>query len=142
MIMKTFKTTLYSFLLLLLLSCNSNDKIIGEWECYGDTYYSGQLIKIEKFGDSYQGLRMNLINNDEIVGWQLGDVCWKNITTIEKNKYKLSGVSKGFKYGKQVIGESDQIIIIDNENTLLIKNFVSDKTKLGEGKERRYKRIK
>lgn len=141
--MKTIKTITFVFFMIFLFSCNSNDKIIGEWECYGDPYYSGQLIKIEKFGNSYQGLRMNLLDNDEIKGWQLGDVCWKNITVVETNKYKLNGVAKGFdEYGKQIIVESDQIIIIDNENTLLIKNFVSDKTKLGEGKERRYKRIK
>jgi hypothetical protein len=138
--MKTIKTAIYFFLLLFLMSCNSKDKIIGEWERYGD-FGSGGLVKIEKFGDSYQGSKMNLVGNDENYGWQIGDVCWKNITPIETNKYKASGVAKGFDYGRQIIKEADVILVIENENTLLVKDFVTDKTIEGEGKERRFKRI-
>lgn len=139
--MKTFKTVLYFFLLIFLMSCNSKDKIIGEWERYGDSY-SGALIKIEKFGDSYQGSIMNLVEDDEMYGWQIGDVCWKNISLAERNKYKASSVNKGFEYGRPIIDESDIIFIIENENTLLVRNLVTDKNIVGEGKVRRYKRIK
>lgn len=140
--MKHFKQIISGLIItMMLLSCNSNDKIIGEWERYGD-FNSGALIKIEKFGDSYQGSIMNLIGDDEKYGWQIGDVCWKNISLVETNKYKASGIGKGFENYKPVIKESDIILVIENENTLLVKGFVSDKNIIGEGKERRYKRVK
>lgn len=139
--MKTFKTTVCFFLLLFLMSCNSKDRIIGEWERYGD-FQSGALVKIEKFGDSYQGSLKNLVGDDEMVGWQIGDVCWKNISLVETNKYKASGLVKGFDNFQPAIREADIILVIENENTLLVKNYVSDKWLTGEGKERRYKRIK
>ncbi len=85
---------------------------------------------------------MNLVDEDEIMGWQIGDICWKDITLIETNKYKAIGLSKGFEYGKPNIYEADVLIMIENENTLLVKDFVTDKTIKGEGKERRYKRVK
>lgn len=139
--MKTIKTITCVFFLVFLFSCNSKDKIAGEWECYGDSHYSGQLIKIEKIGSSFQGIRLNLINEDEELGWNVGDVCWKNITFIERDKYKVSSVAKGVIYGEPKIKESDGLIVLESEDVLLIRNLVTDGTITGEGKERRYKRI-
>ena len=141
--MKHFKQIISGLLVtLMLLSCNSKNKIIGEWECYGDPIYGGQLIKIEKFGSDYNGIRMNLLSDDESRGWNIGDICWKNIRFIEKNKYSVSKVGKGVQNGVQIIDESDGIIIIEDNDVLITRDLVTDKRITGEGKERRYKRVK
>lgn len=140
--MKHFKQIIRGLIItMMLLSCNSKDKIIGEWERYGDIE-SGTLINIEKFGDSYQGSIMNLVGDNEMFGWQIGDICWKNISLVETNKYKAIGVLKGFENYQSIIRESEIILVIVNENTLLVKDFVTNKKIIGEGKERRYKRVK
>jgi hypothetical protein len=140
--MKTINTITCVFFLIILFSCNSKDKIVGEWECYGDPIYSEQLIKIEKIGKSFQGTKMNLIKGDAERMWNIGDVYWKNITSIENNKYRVSSVTKAVIYDEPKIKESDGLIELESEDILTFQYLVTDGTVVGKGKVRRFKRIK
>lgn len=125
----------------IILSCDTKVNIIGKWERYGDSK-AGALVKIEKFGDNYQGVLLNLVGENEQSGWTIGDVCWKNITLIEKNKYKAIAIGKGLQNGVSQIVECDIIITLKGNGILFVRNFVTDNTFIGEGKERKYERIK
>ena len=114
----------------------------SHWKSFDDPLKSGQIIQVEKFGDTYQGFKMNLTerNNDAARGWKIGDVTWKNISFAEKGKYKVSIVRRAVIDGEFKTKEFDGLIIFETEKIIKVRDLVSDKEILDE--ENRYERIK
>lgn len=115
------------------MSCDSKDKIVGEWK----KSKTGRIIKIEAFGDMYQGTIMTNIDTDEITGWRVGDIGWTEIKYMQKNKYKAIGRAKG----DGVILEENIIITFIDDNTISAKAEISDDRINGSGEEDIFRRV-
>lgn len=126
-------------LLLLLIGCQSEDPIIGTWERIGDNL-KGMKIKVEKNSYSYYGELIKQPENGDTT-FYVGDVKWKDIKNVGKNKYVLQDLGKY----KITFGSLFQNHYMETNLTLendVIKTRVFAKGNESMGTEQTWKRSK
>jgi len=74
----------------LFASCQKEDKLIGTWERYGDDL-AGMKVKVVKEGETMKGVIVFMPYKHRFVE---GDIKWKNIKKITKNKYEFEDLYK------------------------------------------------
>lgn len=75
----------------IMSACNSGDeKIKGSWERFDDES-SGTVVKVEKAGDLYEGKISHVSGNLSELGFEDGDLKWKEISPDTKEKKRYTG---------------------------------------------------
>ena len=91
------KNKLYILIVLLyitILSCNSEQKITGEWKrIRGGSM--GMVVNVIKEKDYYVGRVIKKSDTSNIIQFEVGDIKWKDIEFIEGGKYKFKDQTKG-----------------------------------------------
>lgn len=92
--MKTYKLFLTSiFIILLLTSCQKQEKLLGSWERYGDRY-AGLTVQVVKEGESFKAAIIFSPDSCKLNGFVNGDIKWKNIKNTTENKYEFEDLAK------------------------------------------------
>jgi len=77
-----------------ILSCNSEQEIIGEWKrIKGGS--EGMIVNVIKEKDYFVGRVINKSDTSDILQFEVGDIKWKDIEYIEEGKYKFKDQTKG-----------------------------------------------
>lgn len=85
---------LYTFLIITIFSCNSEQNIIGEWKrIKGGS--EGMIVKVIKEKDNFVGRVIKKSDTTDIFQFEIGDIKWKDIEYIEEGKYKFKDQTKG-----------------------------------------------
>ncbi|OWY25449.1 hypothetical protein C7N43_19845 [Sphingobacteriales bacterium UPWRP_1] len=93
-----------AMLFLSFTACNKGtDKIAGSWERFDDES-SGTVVKVEKVGDAFEGKITHASGNLAELGFEEGDVKWKEIApdTNEKKRYSGKDLVKAIDNNNQV----------------------------------------
>ncbi|MDP1623783.1 MAG: hypothetical protein Q8M08_15765 [Bacteroidales bacterium] len=77
----------------LLTSCKKEDKLVGNWERYGDRF-EGMKIHVVKEGESFKASIVFVTDSIKLGGFVVGDIKWKNIKKITDNKYEFEDLAK------------------------------------------------
>ena len=89
-----FRKVFFAFLSLLLFSsCQNNDRIIGSWERYGDDW-AGMKVKVVKEGEHLKGMVIFVTEANKLGGFAEGDVKWKSMKRMDRNKYEYEDLLK------------------------------------------------
>lgn len=129
------KLIIISILLGLMNGCNTKDLIVGEWERYDDLN-KGTIIRVEKIGECYNAFLVKINESMYSYGFRTGEIYWKDVVKIEKNKYKALCLFKGYENSRQIFGYSEQYIILISNDSLVTKNFISDERLISGGEHK------
>ena len=92
--MKNNKPThLLCLLILIFTSCQQQDRLIGKWERLGDRF-KGMQIEVSNEGGSFKAEIVATTDSIEQRGFVKGDIKWKDINKISKNKYEFQDLGK------------------------------------------------
>jgi hypothetical protein len=77
-----------------ILSCNSEQEIIGEWKRIKGGN-EGMIVNVIKEKDYFVGRVIKKSDTTDILQFEVGDIKWKDIEYIEEGKYKFKDQTKG-----------------------------------------------
>jgi hypothetical protein len=77
-----------------ILSCNSEQEIIGEWKRIKGGN-EGMIINVIKEKDYFVGRVIKKSDTTDILQFEVGDIKWKDIEYIKEGKYKFKDQTKG-----------------------------------------------
>jgi hypothetical protein len=93
------------------------DPLVGKWERYGDEK-AGLCVTVSPYGNvmtSKIDVNVSVLAD---VGFNVGDMKWKNITKVAEGKYSLTDMYKGDEGPKNVQAE----IVLDSNGLLTLTN--------------------
>jgi hypothetical protein len=95
------------FIVFLIVSCQQKEKLLGKWERYGDPL-SGMIIEISNIGGSFKAEIISAPDSVQQKGFFIGDIKWRDIKKIDKNKYEYVDLKKtGIPYSEPIRFKSE-----------------------------------
>jgi hypothetical protein len=132
------KNFFFYFLLLTLFGCTTKDPILGTWERFGD-YDPGMRIKITQNEYSINAEIIKPADNDTL--FAVGDIKWKNIIKVGKNKYEFGNLTKyEYQFGSLFENKYQDAYLTISNDTIKMRLF-SKGNEIG-GTEQPWKRVK
>lgn len=117
--------------LLILISCQKNDKINGIWTRQGDRLM-GMKIEIIKKGDVSNGIIIYIPDSIKMSGFEVNDIKWKGIKHIEDNYYEFEDLGKETDYfGKITKVRYDLTRLIVSNDTIRIRGYTKGEEIVG-----------
>ena len=92
--MKNISHILIILFYILIISCNPENNITGEWKRIKGGN-NGMIVDVIKEKDYFVGRITRVSDTTDIFQFELGDVKWKDIEYIEEGKYKFKDQTKG-----------------------------------------------
>lgn len=128
-------------LLLFLNACSGKtDLLEGKWERFDDQA-AGAMVKVERKGDTFQGMLFQVSGELANLGFVAKDIKWKDIKKKEENYYTGSDLQKAVNSNGEVVTSDyiDVYLELVSDDILEISGFAKGSDLFGTSQK--WKRI-